>query len=99
MSSLPGGHVAAAAIFGTIACLLGLAALLYLFRQGFSLFLIIDILKHHCLFAAVELAALLFRQFFKTFNILVIGLATLLIFSDMLSFFEQPTFLVQLPFF
>jgi hypothetical protein len=30
--ALPGGHVAAAAIFGTIACLLGLAAFLYLFR-------------------------------------------------------------------
>jgi hypothetical protein len=30
--ALPGGHVAAAVIFGTIACLLGLAAFLYLFR-------------------------------------------------------------------
>jgi hypothetical protein len=29
---LPGGHVAAAAIFGTIACLLGLGALLFLVR-------------------------------------------------------------------
>ena len=35
--ALPGGHVAAAAIFGTIACLLGLAAFLYLFRYRQSL--------------------------------------------------------------
>ncbi len=39
--ALPGGHVAAAVIFGTIACLLGLAAFLYMFRYKQHIHLLI----------------------------------------------------------